>query len=119
MAERVITLLDVPTFYVLSAPKDSVSDASLRRLTANILRYVKAEIDTVEEADQVNPTLEHLLAYSFENYRGNWEAYRAVAGETFGRRSRTVLRPLSQFLTAHNMSDLAREVEQFEDYLRV
>lgn len=119
MKDRIITLLDVPTFYVLSAPKDSISDASLRRLTANILRYVESEINTVEDADQVNPTLEHLLAFSFENYRGNWEAYRTVAGDTFGRRARTVLRPLSQFVTTRNMTDLAREVEQFEDFLRI
>jgi hypothetical protein len=118
MRDRVVTLLDVPTFYVLSAPKDSVSDSSLRRLTANILKYVQSQIDIVEDADQVNPTLEKLLAYSFENFQGNWEAYRAIAGETFGRRARTVLRPLSQFLRAHHMNDLSREVERFENFLR-
>jgi len=118
MKDRVITLLDVPTFYAISAPKDDVSDAMLRRLSADILEYVGQQIEFVEEADQVSPTLEKLLAASLENFRGNWPAYEAVAGESFGRRVRTVLGSLYAFLDDRHMRDLAWDVDRFLDELR-
>ena len=119
MEGRMVTLLDVPTFYAISAPKEEVSDHVLRRLTSSILRYVTEQIELVEEANQVDPALEELLRMSFREYQANWDAYRAMAGDAFARRVRTVLRPLYQFLDDRHMRDLAREVERFEDSLRV
>lgn len=119
MADRVVTILDVPTFYAISAPKDQITDSALRSLTQDILRYVIQQVEAVEEEAEVQATLETLFRFTFEQFRENWPIYRSMAGDVFSGKVRTVLRPLFHVLDERHMRALASEVEAFEDSLRV
>jgi len=118
LGNSTITLFDVPAFYAISAPKDSVSDRILRRLTTDVLTYVAEQIDAVEESDQVATTLGDVLKSSLTSFRGNWPAYIDAAGEPFGRRLRTMLGALRAFADERQLAGIEPTISQFQDELR-
>lgn len=118
MKGRKATLFDVSAFYAVSVPKGDYSDAALRTLSANILGYVKSEVEKVEDASDLIPVLERVLRSQFEDFRANSELYFDAVGNQFARKVRTLLRPLTELLDDLHMRELATEVEAFEESLR-
>lgn len=118
MKGRRNSLFDLITFYAVSVPKGEYSDAMLRKLSANILAYLKAEVERIEDGKDVTPVLSHVLREQFDTYRGNVPLYLEAVGAPFARRIRTIVRPLSEMLDELHARELATEVEEFEESLR-
>ena len=111
-----VTLFDVAAFYALSVPKEEYSESRVRDLTINMLDYV-VEAVTATESDPI-PALTRILRGQYDAFRANTDAYLDVAGTTFARRLRTILRPLVEMLEDMRARDFAADVEAFEDSLR-
>ncbi len=118
MGGRKATIFDIPAFYAVSVPKSDYFDVSLRALTINIMKYVKEEVQQLEDGSDVGFVLEQVFRQQFDAFESNVGFYLDALGNPFTRKVRTILRPLAESLYENSANDLARRVEAFEESLR-
>lgn len=116
---RRMTVFDVPAFYSISAPKDELFEGSLRSLSANIIAYCINEIERLEEPERVIPTIENLLREQFNEFQSHIDLYKEVQGEIFGRKVRTILKPLVESMREYRIRRLASTVDSYLESLTV
>jgi hypothetical protein len=115
---RPLTLFDIVTFYSVSKPNETFSDAEVFAFTANLLDYLRADIASLADAADDVATLEQVLRDQFDRFTENVSLYTESEGPSFARKIRPSLRPLSSLLGELHLRTFANEVVDFDDTLR-
>lgn len=118
MSGRKATLLDIPTFYAASVPTAEFSDGRLRKLSENMLTFLSREIERIEDSGEVTPVLRTVLEEQLRLYPDNARIYVSELGTPFAKRIRTIMRPVTEFLTALHLKELTTQAAAFEETLR-
>lgn len=118
MRDRMATILDIPTFYAASVPTAEFSDARLRKLTENLLRYVSTEVRRIEDPGEVVPVMETIMRSQLDAFEVNTKAYLDTMGQPFAKRIRTVMRPVTELLTELHLRPLHDKASALEESLK-
>jgi hypothetical protein len=118
MGNRPATLMDIATFYAASVPRSEFSEPRLRMLSENTWKYIQAEIERVEDENEVIPAMRKILEEQMRIFPDNVRLYLAEFGSPFAKRVRTILRPVGELATRLHLREVSDAVAALEDELR-
>lgn len=117
-AETRLSLLGVAAFYAMSIPAEEYVEDLLFSMSENFLQILREEVEKNVDADDVQAEMLRILTAQFEAFESNVNRFLMITGRSFGRKLRTILRPLLTFVRHENLGALEDRVEALDDRLR-
>ncbi len=113
-----LSVFDIVAFVLLSMPAELHYDSQTYAMASNFLTCIRVEVEAVSEAEEVLAILEGVYMNQLEFFSRNIAAYHDVAGKSFLRKLRTVLRSLIELADELGMEDLLERARVLDKVLR-
>lgn len=112
------SIFDAVAFLALSTPSDLYLDHQVYAMTKDFIACVREEVTAVTDDDDVLSVLNGILTGQLNIFADNIDRYQKVAGNTFLRKLRTLIRPLLELSEDLQLNALYESAEALDRSLR-
>lgn len=113
-----LSVFDIVAFTLLSMPADLHYDSQTYTMSKDFLSCIRAEVEAVSEAEEILNILEAVYLNQLAFFGSNVDAYNNVAGQSFLRKLRTVLRPLIELADELGLDEVHEKARVLDKVLR-